>query len=263
MPLPLVTFYLLAALTLDRGYGFGVAGMVAIILTGPYIAIDSRDLLVMNAIVLGAVIVATLFASLNGFDTIGTIVFALLAVLVSTLLGRALEESSRRAFALELEMQREARTDTLTGLDNRRAMQERGAIELKRAKRIGAPVSVILGDIDHFKRVNDQFGLVDLRLVVGFEHAFGVLQRRFDSLLLRRLDLVAGARISGLAGGPLFDFEHAKVPELDPLLSDQRVDDRVKGFLHDLLGLQLGQSQLLRNLFDDLFLGHLCCLPAE
>jgi hypothetical protein len=32
-----------AASTLDRGYGFAVAGVVAIILTGPYIAIDVRD----------------------------------------------------------------------------------------------------------------------------------------------------------------------------------------------------------------------------
>ena len=147
-----------AAAMLDRGYGLGVAGMVAIILTGPYIAIDSRDLLVMNGCVLGVVGAMMLAASLDRFDAVGTMVFAFLAVLVSTLLGRVIEASNRRAFALELEMQHEARTDPLTGLDNRRAMQERGLLELKRAQRIGAPVSVILCDVDHFKRVNDRFG---------------------------------------------------------------------------------------------------------
>jgi diguanylate cyclase (GGDEF)-like protein len=149
---------MVAALMLDRGYGFGVAGIVATILTGPYIAIDSRDLVIMNACVLAAVGAVLVSASLNAFDAIGTIVFVLLAVLVSTLLGRVLEASHRRAFALELEMHRDARTDSLTGLENRRAIQERGLLELKRAERSGAPVSLMLCDVDHFKRINDRFG---------------------------------------------------------------------------------------------------------
>ena len=62
------------------------------------------------------------------FDTIGTGVFVLLAVAVSTLLGRVLESSNRRAFLLELEQHRDARTDPLTTLANRRAMQERGRV---------------------------------------------------------------------------------------------------------------------------------------
>jgi diguanylate cyclase (GGDEF)-like protein len=149
---------MVAALMLDRGYGFGVAGVVAIILTGPYIATDSRDLMVTNALLLAAVGGVVYSASLGQFDAIGTIVFALLAALVSTLLGRVLETSNRRAFALELEMHRDARTDALTGLENRRSMQERGLLDLKRSQRIAAPVSLILCDVDHFKRVNDRFG---------------------------------------------------------------------------------------------------------
>lgn len=49
--------------------------------------------------------------SLDAFAIIGTAVFVLLAVAVSMLLGRVLEASNRRAFALELELHREARTD--------------------------------------------------------------------------------------------------------------------------------------------------------
>ena len=102
---------------------------------------------------------------------------------VSTLLGRVLEASNRRAFALERELHRDARTDALTGLDNRRAMQERGRAELKRAKRAGAPVSVILCDIDHFKSINDRYGheAGDITLV----QAAGVLRaalRESDAL---------------------------------------------------------------------------------
>ncbi len=148
----------LAAAALDRGYGFGVAGLAVIILTGPYAAIDSRDLLKTNLSALAALAVLLLFVELDRFDRIGTGAFALLAVAVSTLLGRVLEASHRRAFALDLELHRDARTDALTGLANRRGMQERGRVELKRAKRSGAPVSVLLGDLDHFKNINDRYG---------------------------------------------------------------------------------------------------------
>ncbi len=148
----------LAATMLDRGYGFAVAGLVAIILTGAYIAIDVRDLFIINVAALLALAVVMIVVPLDPFDRIGTVVFVLLAVAVSMLLGRVLEASHRRAFALELELQRDARTDSLTGLDNRRAVQERGLLELKRASRAGTPVSLILCDIDHFKNINDRYG---------------------------------------------------------------------------------------------------------
>lgn len=147
-----------AAALLDEGYGFGVAGLVIIILTGPYVAIDSRDLLQTNVLVMAILVPVVLALGLAPFDMIGTAVFVLLAVAVSTLLGRVLEASNRRAFALELELHRDARTDALTGLANRRAMQERGRVEVKLAKRSGAPVSVILCDLDHFKSINDKYG---------------------------------------------------------------------------------------------------------
>jgi diguanylate cyclase (GGDEF)-like protein len=149
---------MIAALLLDRGYGFGVAGLVAIILTGPYIAIDRRDLLITNAIVLAAVTAVLLAGAPESFDAIGTIVFVLLAIVVSALLGRALEVSNRRAFALDLELHRDARTDLLTGLQNRRSMEERGPLELKRANRLGTPISLVLCDLDHFKSINDRLG---------------------------------------------------------------------------------------------------------
>lgn len=51
-----------------------------------------------------------------------------------------------------------ARTDSLTDLYNRRAYDELVEVELARAERTGKPLSLILGDLDHFKRVNDRFG---------------------------------------------------------------------------------------------------------
>jgi diguanylate cyclase (GGDEF)-like protein/putative nucleotidyltransferase with HDIG domain len=51
-----------------------------------------------------------------------------------------------------------ARRDPLTDLFNRRAFEEIFDIELERARRTGAPLSVIVGDLDRFKRLNDEFG---------------------------------------------------------------------------------------------------------
>ncbi|MEA2236889.1 MAG: two-component system, cell cycle response regulator [Thermoanaerobaculia bacterium] len=48
--------------------------------------------------------------------------------------------------------------DTLTGLYNRWYVMEKIDSEMNRSLRNGSPVSVLMLDIDHFKRVNDEFG---------------------------------------------------------------------------------------------------------
>ncbi|MGH8333714.1 MAG: sensor domain-containing diguanylate cyclase [Pseudomonas fluorescens] len=49
-------------------------------------------------------------------------------------------------------------TDSLTGIHNRRYFQERLTTEMDRVERGGGELSVIMLDIDHFKRINDQHG---------------------------------------------------------------------------------------------------------
>ncbi len=51
-----------------------------------------------------------------------------------------------------------ATSDGLTGLANRRHFDERLSEEWSRAKRDGTPVSLLLVDVDHFKKFNDQYG---------------------------------------------------------------------------------------------------------
>jgi diguanylate cyclase (GGDEF)-like protein/putative nucleotidyltransferase with HDIG domain len=51
-----------------------------------------------------------------------------------------------------------ARTDALTGLLNRRGFEESFELELERARRGGRKLSVVIGDLDRFKHVNDRFG---------------------------------------------------------------------------------------------------------
>lgn len=49
-------------------------------------------------------------------------------------------------------------TDALTGVPNRRAYDQKLTEEFSRAKRTGAPLSLLLIDIDNFKEYNDNFG---------------------------------------------------------------------------------------------------------
>ncbi|MBH9552537.1 diguanylate cyclase [Inhella gelatinilytica] len=55
-------------------------------------------------------------------------------------------------------LRRMAFIDGLTGLHNRRALDERLQVELRHAARQGDSVAVALVDVDHFKRYNDQYG---------------------------------------------------------------------------------------------------------
>ena len=48
--------------------------------------------------------------------------------------------------------------DPLTGIDNRRSFNKRASALLRHAARVEQPVSVLLCDLDHFKKINDQFG---------------------------------------------------------------------------------------------------------
>ncbi len=56
------------------------------------------------------------------------------------------------------ELDRASRVDPLTRLSNRRDIQEVLDYELSRCTRYGSKLSIILGDIDFFKKVNDQYG---------------------------------------------------------------------------------------------------------
>ncbi len=81
------------------------------------------------------------------------------------LLAKAVEEKTAALQAalcevskLNMELSKQTITDSLTGLFNRRHFDHLLASEVRRAAREHRPISLVLIDIDHFKRINDTYG---------------------------------------------------------------------------------------------------------
>jgi two-component system, cell cycle response regulator len=87
----------------------------------------------------------------------GTLVPLLPSACALVLAGFALHQR-RRIAGLRERIADSTRTDPLTGLFNRRAFEELLELELERATRAGRPISVIVGDIDGFRTVNERHG---------------------------------------------------------------------------------------------------------
>lgn len=79
-----------------------------------------------------------------------------LASFIAIALNNSRQSEELKAKARELELA--SRTDPLTGLFNRRHLMEKIEEERLRYKRSSRPFSVIICDIDFFKKVNDMYG---------------------------------------------------------------------------------------------------------
>ncbi len=73
-------------------------------------------------------------------------------------LNHALQEEIKQKKLLEEELRAIAMIDSLTGVYTRRQMLEFGGNELKRFLRTEHSLSVLMLDIDHFKKINDTYG---------------------------------------------------------------------------------------------------------
>ncbi len=138
-------------------------------------------------------------------ETVGTLAVAV--VLVQALRNRLVDLVDRLADA--------ARTDPLTGLQNRRGFEEAFGLEVERARRHDRPLTVLLADLDYFKRVNDRLGhpAGDATLV-----RVGELLRSGR----RRIDLVARA------GGEEFAVILPETGETDAFLVAERMRSSVE-----------------------------------
>ncbi len=103
-------------------------------------------------------------------------------------LGFRLSRFVTHCWRQKLMMSQLVHTDNLTGVRNRAFFDTQFNLEIERARRNGSPLVLLLGDIDHFKLVNDRYG-----------HQVGdrVLQTVAREMLhgLRRIDMVC--RVGG------------------------------------------------------------------
>lgn len=76
----------------------------------------------------------------------------------SSALAERLKERNEELDEVRQRLTEQARIDELTGLYNRRALNERLESELKRCSRFGSPLAVIMLDVDYFKPYNDNYG---------------------------------------------------------------------------------------------------------
>lgn len=95
-----------------------------------------------------------------------------------------LERESEQLRAAVRRKDEEALIDPLTGIPNRGGYERRALEEFERWQRYGAPLSLALLDVDHFKRINDEYG-----------HSAGDKALRMIAQLLakrlRRIDFLA------------------------------------------------------------------------
>ena len=97
----------------------------------------------------------------------------------------SLVETTRQLEIANMQLERAASTDGLTGVSNRRVFDERLDTEWRRCRRRGLPLSVLMIDIDHFKRFNDLHGHV------AGDECLRCVAQTLSNTLARAADLVA------------------------------------------------------------------------
>jgi diguanylate cyclase (GGDEF)-like protein len=156
--------------TLEMGAGSGPGGLVRI--TGsPHPHIAARNELPQHGITVHILepieqieslrrdaFVTFLLLAASGSMLIALVFGARAYVLRVREYRRNMEATNESLNRLNENLDRLARVDPLTGCANRRHFQERLEIELERARRYGRDCSLLVIDIDLFKKVNDIHG---------------------------------------------------------------------------------------------------------
>ncbi|HEX8123701.1 MAG TPA: GGDEF domain-containing protein [Solirubrobacteraceae bacterium] len=146
---------------LAGGYGVPYAELFLIVALYAGALHPPRRLVGVLAAVVAAS-VAPLFYDHAGAEAISQtgvrlMLLCALAFLAATLM-RAVRAQRLGLRDQSVQAERLARQDELTGLPNRRGFRETLAAEIARVRRSGAPLSVVVADLDDFKGINDAYG---------------------------------------------------------------------------------------------------------
>jgi diguanylate cyclase (GGDEF)-like protein len=149
------------AIKLDYASPFGVLFSVLIIMSANYI-LGTRSAIFWTSVSIAALSYQVLASNPVPFppDAIQPTLAATLVSRIVVLVGTCAIAVAERSFSdrQSRELAILASRDSLTGLLNRRAFQDRLRDTLARAERHGRRVGIIFLDLDEFKQVNDQFG---------------------------------------------------------------------------------------------------------
>lgn len=122
--------------------------------------------------------------------------------------ARLYEQLEEKVERRTQELRQMSMRDGLTGIANRRAFDERLAIEWRRSQRHGTPLSLLMLDIDHFKQFNDHYGHLEgdrciktvAQLLQGVASRGGDLVARYGgeefAMLLPDTDAAAADRLA-------------------------------------------------------------------
>jgi diguanylate cyclase (GGDEF)-like protein len=152
-------------------------------------------------------------------------------ILLRDISHRKEAEDRLQAAMVELEkhqqqLREESIRDMLTGLHNRRFLDELGPILLAEAKRSDSPLAAVMLDIDHFKRLNDTYG-----------HQAGDTVLRASGAFLR--EQVRQSDAAFRMGGEefLILLPHTEEPQAERWVEELRGGYMALAFAHDGLFL--------------------------
>jgi diguanylate cyclase (GGDEF)-like protein len=158
LPLQAVSLTVLDAMMNAQGHSLN--SLLLLLALGPFFLLGMSQTQVLRTV---AIIVAIYAAGgyVGGLDS-GQRIFDLAVMVFAAGIGSALhyslQKSLRHNYLSTQLMSESLNRDALTGIHNRRMLDEHAARMWQQAARTGAPVALLMIDIDHFKAFNDYGG---------------------------------------------------------------------------------------------------------
>lgn len=139
------------------GHPSSVAGVTAFLPILSLISLRTGTFCAMAAAPT-ALYVACAALRLPALEAVNAVMMYLVGLVIAFVMLLAARDFRRRSLALEIELVRISRHDSLTGVFNRGYITELALREGERARRHRRPLAVAMMDIDHFKSINDTHG---------------------------------------------------------------------------------------------------------
>lgn len=148
----------LGATELQQGMVYGTAGIVVFLAVLAFYSIPPTLYLATSAVALMLLLPLLGLRGVGARELVNYAIYHALFTWIGATGALMLLRQQLKVFLLEQQHAEDARTDALTGLYNRRLIYELGPKQMELARRQDLPLVAILVDIDHFKRINDQYG---------------------------------------------------------------------------------------------------------